>query len=376
MGKSSVASALGFGFVVILALAGCTSPTATPSASQGTPSASPTAELSSAPASRFDATCDALLSPAELEALFGANAYEPRTSWAPSVSPVKYAVQNTGGLSCTWGNDKAPVGGVANPAYDELTVQVLPDATAAQLDLHTGDHPLDDGPAFGDASGTTCFAQAGLCTSNIVIGQAWIEVFLEGADVAATASDADVQALASPALTAITERVAAAAASNTNASVAAISPRTDCDVILPAATVQSVFHSEELPVHSQYGSGGWSVMTGAATLAGVTRCIVGPAGSDVTLANLELLPHGAWAFEDAQVASGVWENHEPVNVEGATEQAYLSCPVGTVSACSVDFVVGDDWVRLGSSINGQRPVEDGDQNQVLELAGHVASALP
>ncbi|KGJ72469.1 hypothetical protein GY21_15175 [Cryobacterium roopkundense] len=317
--------------------------------------------------------CDDLVSAAELEALFGGNAYEARMSWGPSVSPVTYAVQNIGGLSCTWGNDDVPVSGIANPAYDELTVQVIPDATAAQLDLHTGDHPLDDAPAFGDTSGTTCFAQAGLCTSNIVVGQAWIEVFLQGADVADIASDADVQALASPALSAITERVAAAA--NRAAPVAAVTARTDCDVILPAATVQSVFHTEELPVHSQYSSGGWSVMTGAATLAGVARCIVGPAGSEVAHANLELLPHGAWVFEDAQVARGVWENHEAVSVEGVTQQAYLSCPVGTVAACAVDFVVGDDWVRLGSSINGQRPIEDGDRGQVLELAGHVASAL-
>ncbi|TFD21138.1 hypothetical protein [Cryobacterium sp. TMS1-13-1] len=131
----------------------------------------------------------------------------------------------------------------------------------------------------------------------------------------------------------------------------------------------------ELPVHTTYHSGGWNVMTGAATLAGVTRCIVGPAGSDASLANLEILPHGAWAFDPAQVQSGVWTNHEAVSVAGVTEPAYLLCPVGTVSACAVDFVVGDDWVRLGTFINGQRPVEAADRDQVLELAGHFASAL-
>ncbi|KFF59712.1 hypothetical protein JF66_09485 [Cryobacterium sp. MLB-32] len=317
--------------------------------------------------------CDDLVTPAELDALFGPNEYQPRTSWTPSVSPVTYAVQSIGGLSCTWGNDDVPLGGVANPAYDELTVQVLPDATAAQIDRHTGDHPLDDAPTIGDTSGTTCFAQSGLCTSNIVVGQAWIDVFLQGANAADAASDAAVRALALPILNAVTARVAAA--SNTTAPVAAVTARTDCEAILPAATVQSVFHAEELPVHSQYGSGGWSVMTGAATLAGVARCSVGPAGSDVTLANLELLPNAAWAFDTDHVASGVWEKHEAVTVAGVSEQAYLLCPVGTVSACSVDFVVDGDWVRLGTSINGQRPVEDGDRDQVLELAGHVASAL-
>ncbi len=339
------------------------------------PSTTPATELSSAPASRFDVTCAALVSSAELAALFGANGYEPRLDWAPTVSPVKYAVQNIGGLSCTWGNDDAPVAGIANPAYDELTVQVLPDATAAQIELHVGDHPLDDAQPFGDSSGTTCFADSGLCTSNILVGAAWIDVFLQGANVTDSASGADVLALASPVLSTIAERVATAVASNITPAVAAVAARTDCEVVLPAATVQSVFQSAELPVHSTYNSGGWGVMTGAATLAGVTRCIVGPAGSDASLANLEMLPHGAWAFDLAQVRSGVWKTHEAVSVAGVTELAYLRCPVKTVSACAVDFIVGDDWLRLGTFINGQRPVEDADRDQVLELAGHVASAL-
>ena len=87
------------------------------------------------------------------------------------------------------------------------------------------------------------------------------------------------------------------------------------------------------------------------------------------------LPHGAWVFDPDQVQSGVWTNHEAVSVAGAAEPAYLLCPVGTVSACAVDFIVGDDWVRLGTFINGQRPVEAADRDQVLELAEHVASAL-
>jgi hypothetical protein len=359
---------------LILALTGCSSP-ATPGLSEPSTASTPTAELSSAPASRFDVTCADLVSSAELEALFGANGYEPRSEWAPSVSPVKYAVQNTGGLRCTWGNDDVPSAGIPNPAYDELTVQVLPNATAAQIELHVGDHPLDDAQPFGDSSGTTCFAHSGLCTSSIVVGEAWIDVFLQGVNVADPASDADVLALASPVLSTVTERVSTAAVSNTTPAVAAVAARTDCEIILPAATVQSVFQAAELPVHSTYHSGGWGVMTGAATLAGVTRCIVGPAGSDASLANLEILPHGAWAFDPAQVQSGVWKNHEAVSVAGVTEPAYLLCPVGTVSACAVDFIVGDDWVRLGTFINGQRPIEAPDRDQVLELAGHVASAL-
>ncbi|WP_146069355.1 hypothetical protein [Cryobacterium sp. Y11] len=372
MGKKSVVPIT---VALILALTGCSSP-ATPAASEPTPSTTaPAAELSSAPASRFDVTCADLVSSVELETLFGANDYEPRSNWAPSVSPVKYAVQNTGGVNCTWGNDDAPVAGIPNPAYDELTVQVLPDATAAQIELHVGDHPLGDAQPFGDSSGTTCFAHASLCTSNIVVGEAWIEVFLQGANVADPASDADVLALVSPILNTVAERVSTAAASNTAPAVVAVAARTDCDIILPAATVQSVFRSAELPVYTTYHSGGWGVMTGAATLAGVTRCIVGPAGSDVSLANLEMLPHGAWAFDPAQVQSGVWKNHEVVSVAGVTEPAYLLCPIGAVSACAVDFIVGDDWVRLGTFINGQRPIEAPDRDQVLELAGHVASAL-
>ncbi|TFD52108.1 hypothetical protein E3T46_07365 [Cryobacterium sp. Hh11] len=98
------------------------------------------------------------------------------------------------------------------------------------------------------------------------------------------------------------------------------------------STAPSTTPAAELPVHTTHNSGGWGVMTGAATLAGVTRCIVGPAGSAASLANLEMLPHGAWAFDPAQVQSGVWTNHDAVSVAGVTEPAYLLSPVGTVSA--------------------------------------------
>lgn len=317
--------------------------------------------------------CADLVTAGELEAVFGPTNYQPRTNWLPSLSPVKYAVQNTGGVSCTWGNDDVPVGGVANRAYQELTVQVLPDANAAQLERHTGDDPLDDSPAFGDTSSTRCVGSIRLCTSNIVVGDAWIDVFVDGVAVAEPAADADVTAIVAPVLTAITSRMSVAA--NNVAPTAAIDARTDCDVILPAETVQSVFEAAELPGYSIYNGGGWSVMTGAATLAGVTRCMVGPSGSDAMLANLEMLPHGAWALSAAEVERGVWDNHEAVSVAGVTEQSYLVCPVGAISACSVDFVVGDAWVRLGTFIDGQNPVSAPDPGKVLELAGYVASTL-
>ena len=138
----------------------------------------------------------------------------------------------------------------------------------------------------------------------------------------------------------------------------------------------TVFNVAELPVQFTYNNSSWGVMTGAANLAGVTRCIVGPPNSsEAVLANLEILPHGAWAFAPDEVQQGVWDNHEAVSVTGVTKQSYLVCPVGTVSACSVDFVVGDDWVRLGTSIDGQHPVSETDRTNIMELAGHVASGL-
>ena len=48
---------------------------------------------------------------------------------------------------------------------------------------------------------------------------------------------------------------------STTPAVAAVAARTDCEVILPTATVQSVFQVAELPVHTIYNSGGWGVMT-------------------------------------------------------------------------------------------------------------------
>ena len=80
-------------------------------------------------------------------------------------------------------------------------------------------------------------------------------------------------------------------------------------------------------------------------------------------------------MDPTEVQPGVWDEHTPVHVEGDNEQSYLMCPVATISACFVDFVVGTDWVRLGTFANGQRPVSDIDGDAVLEFAGHGASAL-
>ena len=362
--------------ICAVALSGCAGPgtggTRTASASlTPTPSAT-SGVLPAPPETVLELSCAELVRAADLTATFG-KTYPVRTDTAWLVSPREFAVQGAGGVSCLWGNDvpEHKGGGLTNAASDLLQVTVLPGVTAAQWAKYGDLYPQDEpGAAFGDKSGTGCFAgsdPSSSCTTNVLVGDVWLEVLAYGINTPAGATDADLLAQVSPVVDRMVERIRAAHVIGRQAPPAPPADPERCDALLPGDWEQP--------------GGGWSLVSSAAERAGALTCL--PADltrKGVAAAALDLLPRGAWAFADTEGETGVLLNAERVTVTGTSvPDSYLRCPVtasstdaaGRFDACSVDLAVGTDWLRVSLPIDDLNPWYPEMSGDLLELAAQV-----
>ena len=361
--------------ICAVVLSGCSgadgsAPTASPS-----PTPTPSAlafVMPGIPGPVLDLSCPDLVPAADLRTLFGAKAYQPRTDSAWLVSPREYAVRGAGGIACLWGND-APErkgGGFANAASDLLQVTVLPSVTAAEWAKYGDLYPQDDpAAAFGDRSGTGCFAgndPAPACSVNVLVGNVWLEVLAYGINVDDGGADADLLTLVSPVVDGMVDRIRAAPVIGRQAP--------------PAAPADPALCRSVLPGDWEHPAGGWSLAGSAAERAGAVTCLPRNTGTKgVAAAWLDLLPGGAWAFAPAVAESGVAGGAEVVTVAGTSVPAsYLRCPVPgsspdteSFSGCSVDVAVGEDWLRVGLPIDDRNPWYPGMAGHLLGLAAEV-----
>ena len=356
-----------------VALGACASPdSGAPTASPG-PTSTPTATafvMPARPTQVLDLSCADLVPVGDLKTVFGAKGYQPRTDTAWLVSPREYAVLGAGGLACLWGNDvpERSGGGFADAASDLLQVTVLPGVTAAEWARYGDLYPQDDpDAAFGDRSGTGCFAgnsPAPACSMNVLVGDAWLEVLAYGVDTGAGATDAELLTLMSPVVDGMVERISAARV------IARQAPRAG-----DPAPCRSV-----LPGDWDHPAGGWSLVSSAAERAGALTCLPSDTGTrGVAAAQLDLLPGGAWAFADAAAETGVALNAEVVTVAGTSvPSSYLRCPTPgsatdteAFSGCSVDLAVGADWLRVSLPIDDRHPWYTGMARHLVGLAADV-----
>ena len=356
-----------------VALSGCAAPGTggAPMFSAGPPTPSATALVPGPPEPVLDLSCADLVPSADLTAMFG-KAYPVRTDTAWLVSPREFAVQGAGGIACLWGNDvpEHKGEGFSNAASDLLQVTVLPGVTTAQWAKYGDVYPQDEaGAAFGDMSGTGCFAGSGpssTCTMNVLVGDVWLEVLAYGINAPAGATDANLLTQVSPVVDGVVERIRAAQVIGRQAPPVPPADPDLCDALLRGDWVQP--------------GGGWSLVSSAAERAGVLTCLpADPNAKGVAAATLDLLPGGAWAFADAVAGTGVAVDAERVTVAGTSAPgSYLRCPVTvsgagseTFDACSVDLAVGTDWLRLRLPIDDLNPWYAGISDDLLELAGRV-----
>lgn len=320
----------------------------------------------------LDLSCADLVRAADLTATFG-KVYPVRADTAWLVSPREFAVQGAGGVACLWGNDvpEHKGGGFANAASDLLQVTVLPGVTAAQWAKYGDLYPQDEpGTAFGDRSGTGCFAgsdPSSACTMNVLVGDVWLAVLAYGINTPAAATDADLLALVSPVVDRMVERIRDADVIGRQAPPAPPADPDRCDALLPGDWEQP--------------GRGWSLVSSAAERAGALTCLpADPNNKGGAAAALDLLPGGAWAFADTVAETRVAVNAERVTVTGTSVPgSYLRCPVPssstdsaeTFDGCSIDVAVGTDWLRVSLPIEDLNPWYPDISGDLLELAAQV-----
>ena len=365
-----------------LLLTGCASSTAPGPMPPETATATPTetAAVSTAPAHILDLTCPDVMPDDDLALLFG-EASAPIAEDLLLTAPMSAALRNAGGITCMWGNDMPAVlngdADIMDPARETLNISLLPATTAARWDEYASVYRQDTAEvAFGDGSGSACSAEPDYrhCNANILVGDVWIEFDVVGVSLDESRTEDDLVAFARPILERLVDRVAAASVSGAP-SPTEVAPRTDCETILPVDAVKEVLGITEDGVQkgqSGEGGGGLSLRQDGATRAGHSTCIVGVFRSDLYWAASAYLPEGAWAFEPTAVENGVWDDAEPVAVDGA-DSAYQECTIGENGPCIVDMAIGSAWVRVSLPIDGEVIIDSAHRTGVLDLAGLVAA---
>ena len=179
---------------------------------------------------------------------------------------------------------------------------------------------------------------ANTCTMSTTAGDAWVTLEASGGDGDAldpAAADALFDAV-------IAEVVAAGAPEPAVTPARAVPPLpTDCEAVLPLATVRSI--SGVAAAEPRVGSGGWSDWAEARLQAGNEGCDWG-VGDAETAATVDWVRDGRWAYERAADAG----TFTPVTVAGlgGDDLASVRCDPAFGPSCSVDLALGPDWLTV------------------------------
>jgi len=348
-----VPSTIALAVASAVALSACSAGGGTrPSTAPPTDSAAPTQPPGSLePASRYGLDCASLVD----EALAPAVLTVPVDPVDPLVTasavgiaiPRPTSVIAEGGTVCEWSNGapyNSQYGG--NPAYAGVTVSVLPEP-AAGWSSRAAQYGMP-------ADATAC--DPALCTLSRVAGDAWLTLEAAGGTVA-TIDPAAAEALMSAAVAAVT----AAGVPTPLPTPARTAPPlpSDCDSVLPTASVQSI--TGEAAAVLSHGGGGWSDWAEARLAAGDEGCRW--AVGEENVATVNWIRDGRWAFDRAQAAG----TFAPATVAGlpAGDEARVRCDAAYGTTCAVDLAFGPDWINVSGA----------DQATAIALAEAVVAQL-
>ena len=368
--------------LVVALLAGCAAEPAEQAEPAASPSSTPAAEDAiTAPASRLGLVCADLV-PDDLaaETVTTGLVPLPYAAAVPGVGPLGFAIEQLGGTACAATDPTAPVpvAGVG-PAVPSYTVLVLPDAAeqyARYAEVDTDVTSGVDAP-YGDSFSGACFARAAesSCTSNILVGSTWIEVRLTGIDADAALSDDDVAARIAPLIQSIVTTVADAPAPGPlwTPAVNTVALPDDCTVYATADEARETFQRTEQLWVGPAGGGGWSLSAGAWTMSGAERCSWLLENFDIGVLSVEALPGGAWAYDAMSSLPTIPDlgARSEESVQGV-ERASFGCG-GSFGTCSLDTVIGGNWVRFStSSLDGDPGVL---RDRLIQTAEGAAARL-
>jgi hypothetical protein len=343
--------------LVCLALAGCTpsapgaaTPTPTPAPTTAAPTETPAAVHE--PASRYGLECDDLVDEALATGTFSVAvaAVDPlvTASGVGIAIPRRTSILSQGGMVCEWSNGVAmntQYGYV--PGYVGLVVSVTPRPDAGWSAQAAANGMPSDARA----------CEANTCTMSTTAGDAWVTLEASGGDgdvLDPAAADALFDA-------AVAEIVAAGAPEPAVTPERSVPPLpTDCEAVLPLATVRSI--SGIAAAEPRVGSGGWSDWAEARLDAGNEGCDWG-VGDAETAATVDWVRDGRWAYDRAAAAG----TFTPVTIAGlgVDDLASVRCDPAFGPSCTVDIALGPDWVSVAGN----------DQPTATALAEAVVAQL-
>ncbi len=320
-------------------------PVATPKATQAaTPSPTPTPTPTPTPpeyvvepgqpASRYGLDCATLIDDTVATGLFTTEVgiVDPivTASGVGVAIPRATSILSEGGTVCEWSNGasyNSQYGG--NPAYVGVTVSVLPrPAEGWSVKATNYGMPRDE---------RGCNEVA--CTASAALGDAWvgIEAFA-GEPIAVDPSRWD------PFVDAVIAAVSAAGPATGPSAPARA--QLECDAVMPLEAVQAATAEPEAVAHG-WGGGGWSDWAEARLHAGGMGCSWGRPDLDATLANVNVVHEGRWAFE-RMLQAGTTSTVSLVGLN-ADDEAVIRCYDAFRTWCAVDLRIGQDWFNVSGA---------------------------
>lgn len=343
---------VGAGAAYAISVATSQEPTAAPPAQTFTPVASPTPRPTPSatpappefevepgqPASRYGLSCDTLVDPALVDALFTTpvSAADPivTASGVGHSIPRRTSIMAVGGTVCEWSNgvaDNDQYG--TNPDYVGLTISVTPQPAA-------GWNPRAAHYFRSGEFSAVCGTETPSCSASAGVNDAWVTMEADGAAVAA-AEPTRWQYLFDAVVANVTS--AGAAAPPSFVEYTEFSATEECAALLPLDRVRAI---TTLP-GAEFGrdGGGWSDWAEARFTAGNFGCGWHDSGNTGVAANVDWVRGGRWAF--IRLAdSGLAARAEAAG----TDEAYTRCfETESYRSCAVDFLVGDDWFNVAAA---------------------------
>ena len=362
---------------VIVLLVGCTPQSSTPGSSGNPtstkPSSTPQGEDDGDDAKTLaDLDCSDLIPTSSVQLVTPAVAPIASTHdlWDENQVIAHYAVEQRGGLNCSWGDSPTET-----QEFVGITARVLPNAEAAwnawfpRMTAMNDAHSLTGGAlaTYGDASAIDCaeFGDGsfyGDCSYNVLVNGYWLYLRMEnqgGTWTAANAPDAAIltKAVALLGTLAPTEEAHPAPAGSL------VTPTT-CTGLLPIATIRSALGENAVVEDFSYADSLVFIDNGAITAEGGLFCNWrAPVGwidahgyESYVGVGITILPGGAWANTGAAPLQDLNQlSYAPV--AGLGDAAWSAC--GTGGWCGAHVFAGGAWIGVegGYQFTSTAPVE-------------------
>jgi len=276
-------------------------------------------------------------------------------------------VEAMGGINCEWSNGVGHASSTNTPlTYRGVEVSILPDAEEQWARFVS---------IYGEGESRYCNSPGSVhCGLDTLVNGYWISATLTGVVSGTVPVSDEVVAEAGAFFDSLATAVAGLGAPATawTPPSSTIALPADCESFLSAAEVASLVGiGEELYV--MRGHGGWSIWAGARVESGADSCSWVTA-DEYSVGSIDWLPAGAWAAEHTLPVTTAPEGPVAVTVDGlaVSDSAYLRCG----SYCTVDLVVGGNWVQIrgfGGSDYLANPMDARDT--ALTIATAVVSRL-